>query len=94
MVMPVLLISDELGFEYPDRAWTWSRYWAEAGFSLDGILTVLADAIIINRVLRISQVQAGPDAACSPGRCRSGRRGRQRPAADRAADRHTITAGR
>ena len=92
MVMPVLLISGELGFEYPDRAWDLVTALGEAGFSLDGILTVLADAIIINRVLRISQVQAGPDAAGRPGRRRSGRRGRQRPAADRAADRHTITA--
>ena len=62
MVMPVLLISGELGFEYPDRAWDLVAALGEGGFSLDGILMVLADAIIINRVLRISQVQA-PDAA-------------------------------
>ena len=66
VVMPVLLISGELGFEYPDRAWDLVTALGEAGFSLDGILTVLADAIIINRVLRISQVQAGPDAAGRP----------------------------
>ena len=66
VVMPVLLITGELGFEYPDRAWDLVTALGEAGFSLDGILTVLADAIIINRVLRISQVQAGPDAAGRP----------------------------
>ena len=94
VVMPVLLISGELGFEYPDRAWDLVTALGEAGFSLDGILTELADAIIINRVLRISQVQTGPDAAGRPCRRRSWRRRRQRPAADRAADRHTVTAGR
>jgi integrative and conjugative element protein (TIGR02256 family) len=66
VVMPVLLISGELGFEYPDRAWDLVTALGEAGFSLDGILTVLADAIVINRVLRIGQVQAGPDAAGRP----------------------------
>ena len=66
VVMPVLLISGELGFEYPDRAWDLVTALGEAGFSLDGILAELADAIIINRVLRISQVQAGPDAAGRP----------------------------
>ena len=66
VVMPVLLISGELGFEYPDRAWDLVTALDEAGFSLDGILAELADAIIINRVLRISQVQVGPDAADRP----------------------------
>jgi len=66
VVMPVLLISGELGFEYPDRAWDLVTALGEAGFSLDGILAELADAIIINRVLRTSQVQAGPDAADRP----------------------------
>ena len=66
VVMPVLLISGELGFEYPDRAWDLVTALGEAGFSLDDILAELADAIIINRVLRISQVKAGPDVAGRP----------------------------
>jgi molybdopterin/thiamine biosynthesis adenylyltransferase len=63
VVMPVLLISGELGFEYPDKAWDLATALDEAGFSLNEILAELANAITINRVLRITQVQTDPDAA-------------------------------
>jgi integrative and conjugative element protein (TIGR02256 family) len=66
VVMPALIISDELGFEYPEKAWDVATALEEAGFSLDAILTELANAMIVNRVLRTSQVETDPDAAGRP----------------------------
>ena len=66
VVMPALLTGSELGFEYPDKAWDLATALEEAGFSLDDILAALAKAITVNRVLRSTQVQAGPDAAGRP----------------------------
>jgi integrative and conjugative element protein (TIGR02256 family) len=66
VVMPVLLISGELGFEYPDKAWDLATALDEAGFSLEEILTELANAINVNRLLRVIQVQADRDAAGRP----------------------------
>ena len=66
VVMPALLISGELGFEYPDKAWDLATALDETGFSLEEILTELANAINVNRVLRVTQVEADPDAAGRP----------------------------
>jgi integrative and conjugative element protein (TIGR02256 family) len=66
VVMPALLISGELGFEYPAKAWDLATALDEAGFSLEDILTELANAININRVLRIVQAETDPDAAGRP----------------------------
>ena len=66
LVMPLLLISTDLGFEYPDKAWDLATALDEAGFGPEDILTALANAIILNRLLRITQVQADPQAAGRP----------------------------
>jgi integrative and conjugative element protein (TIGR02256 family) len=66
VVMPALLISDELGFEYPEKAWDLATALDEAGFSLDDILNELANAVIVNKVLRTWQVGADPDVAGRP----------------------------
>jgi integrative and conjugative element protein (TIGR02256 family) len=66
VVMPALLLGSEIGFEYPDKAWDLATALEEAGFSLNDILAALANAITVNRVLRITQVQADPDAAGHP----------------------------
>jgi integrative and conjugative element protein (TIGR02256 family) len=66
VVMPALLIGNELGFEYPDKAWDLATALKEAGFGLDDILTALANAIVVNRFLCSTQVQADPDAAGRP----------------------------
>ena len=65
-VMPLLLLNSELGFEYPDSAWDLAGALEEAGFNLDDILTALANAIVVNRVLRSAQVEADPAAAGQP----------------------------
>lgn len=65
-VVPALLIGSELGFEYPDRARDLATALEDAGFGADDILTALANAIVVNRVLRITQLRAGPDAASRP----------------------------
>lgn len=66
VVIPALLIDDQLGFEYPDKAWNLVSALDENGISLDDILDELANAAIVNRVLRTSQLEAGPDAAGRP----------------------------
>ncbi|MEV5413169.1 ThiF family adenylyltransferase [Thermopolyspora sp. NPDC052614] len=55
VVMPALLISNELGFEYPEKAWDLVMALEAAGFSLDDVLVELANAVIVNRYLRTSQ---------------------------------------
>lgn len=66
VVVPTLLISSELGFEYPTSAWDLAAALNEAGYSLDDILTELANAMIVNRVLRMTQVESDPAAAGRP----------------------------
>ena len=66
LVMPLLLISADLGFEYPGKAWDLATALDGAGFGPEDILTALANAIIVNRLLRITQVQADPQAAGDP----------------------------
>jgi hypothetical protein len=66
LVMPLLLISRNLGFEYPDKAWDLATALDGAGFGPEDILTALANAIVVNRLLRITQVQADPQAAGHP----------------------------
>lgn len=66
VVMPALLISDELGFEYPEKAWDLVTALDGAGFSLDDILDELGNALVINRELRARQLEVDPDAAGQP----------------------------
>ena len=66
VVAPALLLSAELGFEYPDKAWDLATALEAAGFGPDDILATLANAITINRFLRITQLRADPAAAGHP----------------------------
>jgi integrative and conjugative element protein (TIGR02256 family) len=64
--MPALLISDRISFEYPEKAWDLVTALEAAGSSVDDILTELANGMIINRVLRASQMLADAAAAGHP----------------------------
>jgi integrative and conjugative element protein (TIGR02256 family) len=66
VVIPSLLISNELGFEYPKKAWDLAKALEEAGFSLEDMLTELANAMVVNKFLRASQVETDPQAAGRP----------------------------
>jgi integrative and conjugative element protein (TIGR02256 family) len=66
VVMPALLIDDLLGFEYPQKAWGLVTALENAGFSLDDLLHELANAMLVNRLLRSRQLATDPAAAGRP----------------------------
>ena len=66
VVVPTLLISDELGFEYPDKAWDLVTALGAAGFDLDTVMRHLARADTANRVLRSGANDEAPGRRFKP----------------------------
>jgi integrative and conjugative element protein (TIGR02256 family) len=63
LVMPLVLICDQLGFEYPQKVKALSDGLAESGYSRENLLSDLASATVINRALRKAQREQRPAAA-------------------------------
>lgn len=66
VVLPLLLLDTQLGFEYPEKAWDLVSALNDAGQSVDDILELQAKAIVVNRVLRTLQKRTDPVAAGRP----------------------------
>jgi integrative and conjugative element protein (TIGR02256 family) len=66
LVIPVVLICDQLGFEYPRTVKPLSEGLAESGYDKETLLSDLATATVINRALREQQKVADLGAAGEP----------------------------
>lgn len=66
IVLPVILLKDELGFEYPKDFKALAAGLSESGYDRDSLLEDLASATHVNRKLRERQRQLDPTLAGAP----------------------------